>query len=446
MIKYLELKKVTAMYADEIREAACRVIDSGWYLQGEAVAAFEADYARYTGTRFCVGCGNGLDALTLILRAYICMGVLHEGDEVIVPANTYIASILAITENNLVPVFVEPDINTFQIDGSRIEQAITARTRAVMIVHLYGRLAYTDDIAAICRRHGLKLIEDNAQAHGLLNYEFGITSLELADAVVIGESGSITAPANSSFQTPNSKFPKCHPGATASANSKFVTPNSKFITVSQCATAPANSSFQIPNSKFKRTGALGDAAGHSFYPGKNLGALGDGGAVTTDDEELAATVRALANYGSSRKYVFRYEGRNSRLDELQAAVLRVKLRHLDADNAVRRAVARRYIEEIDNPLLVVPDMEYWRRSVFHIFPVLCGRRDELQEYLSANGVQTVIHYPIPPHRQQCYECFAHLDLPVTERIHREELSIPCSQVLEAGEVDTVIDLLNRFGR
>ncbi len=402
MIKYLELKKVTAMYADEIREAACRVIDSGWYLQGEAVAAFEADYARYTGTRFCVGCGNGLDALTLILRAYICMGVLHEGDEVIVPANTYIASILAITENNLVPVFVEPDINTFQIDGSRIEQAITARTRAVMIVHLYGRLAYTDDIAAICRRHGLKLIEDNAQAHGLLNYEFGITSLVLADAVVIGESGSITA--------------------------------------------PANSSFQIPNSKFKRTGALGDAAGHSFYPGKNLGALGDGGAVTTDDEELAATVRALANYGSSRKYVFRYEGRNSRLDELQAAVLRVKLRHLDADNAVRRAVARRYIEEIDNPLLVVPDMEYWRRSVFHIFPVLCGRRDELQEYLSANGVQTVIHYPIPPHRQQCYECFAHLDLPVTERIHREELSIPCSQVLEAGEVDTVIDLLNRFGR
>lgn len=402
MIKYLELKKVTAMYADEIREAACGVIESGWYLQGEAVAAFEADYARYIGTRFCVGCGNGLDALTLILRAYINMGVMCEGDEVIVPANTYIASILAITENNLVPVFVEPDIHTLQIDDSQIEQAITARTRAVMIVHLYGRLAYTARIGEICRRHGLKLIEDNAQAHGLANYEFGITNYELV--------------------------------------------NEERRVNSLKATAPANSSFVIPNSSFKKTGSLGDAAGHSFYPGKNLGALGDAGAVTTDDEELAATVRALANYGSERKYVFRYEGSNSRLDELQAAVLRVKLRHLDADNAVRRAVARRYIEEIDNPLLTLPDMEYWRRSVFHIFPVLCGRRDELQGYLAANGVQTVIHYPIPPHRQRCYERFAHLQLPVTERIHREELSIPCSQVLEESEADTVIDLLNKFGR
>ncbi|MBP3512204.1 MAG: DegT/DnrJ/EryC1/StrS family aminotransferase [Prevotella sp.] len=402
MIKYLELKKVTAMYAGEIREAACGVIESGWYLQGEAVAAFEADYASYIGTRFCVGCGNGLDALTLILRAYISMGVMREGDEVIVPANTYIASILAITENNLVPVFVEPDIHTLQIDDSQIEQAITARTRAVMIVHLYGRLAYTARIGEICRRHGLKLIEDNAQAHGLVNEERRMKNEES-----VSEERRVN---------------------------------------SLKATAPADSSFFTLHSSFKKTGSLGDAAGHSFYPGKNLGALGDAGAVTTDDEELAATVRALANYGSERKYVFRYEGRNSRLDELQAAVLRVKLRHLDADNAVRRAVARRYIEEIDNPLLTLPDMEYWRRSVFHIFPVLCGRRDELQGYLASNGVQTVIHYPVPPHRQQCYERFAHLQLPVTERIHREELSIPCSQVLEKSEAATVIDLLNKFGR
>lgn len=380
MIKYLDLKKVTERHAGEISKAVSRVVNSGWYLQGEAVAGFEADYARYIGTRHCVGCGNGLDALTLILRAYIETGALREGDEVIVPANTYIASILAITENNLVPVFVEPDIRTLQIDDSRIEEAITGRTRAVMIVHLYGRLAYTGRIGEICRRHGLKLIEDNAQAHGL----------------VCG--GQQEPPA----------------GETAV--------------------------------RAKRTGALGDAAGHSFYPGKNLGALGDAGAVTTDDAELAECIRALANYGSSRKYVFRYRGRNSRLDEIQAAVLSVKLRSLDEENAARRAVARRYIEETDNPLLTVPDMEYWRNSVFHIFPVLCGQRDRLCGYLSENGVQTVIHYPIPPHRQQCYDRWAGLSLPVTERIHDEELSIPCNQILSKEETDTIINLLNGFGR
>lgn len=369
-IQYLELKKITASHAREIHEAVGRVVESGWYLQGEAVKNFEEDYARYVGTRHCVGCGNGLEALTLILRAYMEMGVMTEGDEVIVPANTYIASILAITENGLVPVLVEPRPDTLQIDDSLIEQAITPRTRAVMIVHLYGRLAYTEKIGDICRRHGLKLIEDNAQAHGLRT-----------------QSGALT-------------------------------------------------------------GSIGHAAGHSFYPGKNLGALGDGGAVTTDDDELAAAVRALANYGSERKYVFRYCGRNSRLDEIQAAVLSVKLRYLDADNAGRRRIAMRYIDEVDNPLLTLPSYDYWQYSVFHIFPVLTARRDELQEYLAVNGVRTVIHYPIPPHRQQCYSQRLNygMPLPVTERIHREELSIPCNQVLTDDEVTAIVNLLNGFGR
>lgn len=385
-IKYLELKKVTEQHADEIHEAVRRVVDSGWYLQGEAVARFEADYSAYIGTKHCIGCGNGLDALTLILRAYIEMGIMQPGDEVIVPANTYIASILAITDNGLVPVLVEPDINSFQIDDRLIEQAITGRTRAVMIVHLYGRLAYTKRIGDICRRHNLKLIEDNAQAHGLDSEERRVKS-------------------------------------------EVSLENSPLFTL---------------HSSLKKSGSLGDAAGHSFYPGKNLGALGDAGAVTTDDDELAATVRSLANYGSSRKYVFDYQGRNSRLDEIQAAVLDVKLKHLDEDNAVRRAVAEYYIDNVKNPLLTLPSLEYWRHSVFHIFPVLCGRRDELLHYLADNGVQTVIHYPIPPHRQQCYAQWSGLSLPVTERIHCEELSIPCNQNMTAEEIGFIKVLLNNF--
>lgn len=367
MIKYLDLKKVNAVHAAEIQAAVEAVIDSGWYLQGEATARFERHYADFIGTGHCVACGNGLDALTLILRAYMEMGVMKPGDEVIVPANTYIASILAITENGLRPVLVEPRWDTLQIDDSRIEEAVTPRTRAVMIVHLYGRCAYTDRIGEICRRRGLRLIEDNAQAHGL-------------------RYGAI------------------------------------------------------------RTGALGDAAGHSFYPGKNLGALGDAGAVTTGDGELADTVRALANYGSARKYVFRFKGRNSRMDELQAAVLDAKLAHVDEENMVRRSVALDYIEGIANPLLTLPGPDYWRNSVFHIFPVMCERRDELQEYLQERGVQTMIHYPIPPHRQQCYAEWSAMSLPVTERIHAQELSIPCNQVLEKRDVLTIIDLLNAFGR
>ena len=365
MIPYLDLKRVTAMHADEIHAAVSQVVDSGWYLQGNAVKAFEADYAQYTGTRHCIGCGNGLDALTLILRAYMEMGVMKPGDEVIVPANTYIASILAITENRLRPVLVEPNLDTMQIDDSLIEAAITKRTRAVMIVHLYGRCAYTDKIGDICQRHRLKLIEDNAQAHGCL---------------FAGH----------------------------------------------------------------RTGSLGDAAGHSFYPGKNLGALGDAGAVTTNDDLLAQTVRSIANYGSSHKYVFDYQGRNSRIDELQAAVLRVKLRYLDNDNRRRQSIARRYLSEVRNDRLMLPHSDDCQQNVWHIFPVLCAERDRLQQHLADCGIQTLIHYPIPPHHQTCYKEWAVLSLPVTERIHREELSIPLNQTLTDDEVDQIICALNSF--
>ena len=365
MIKYLDLKAVTAMHADEIQSAVRRVVDGGWYLQGEENDAFCREYADFIGTHFCIGCGNGLDALTLILRAYKEIGIMSDGDEVIVPANTYIATILAITENNLVPVLVEPRIDTFQIDDRLIERAITPRTRAVMIVHLYGRCAYTDVIGDICHRHNLKLIEDNAQAHGCL---YGN----------------------------------------------------------------------------RRTGSLGDAAAHSFYPGKNLGALGDGGAVTTNDGRLADMVRTLGNYGSSRKYVFDYRGRNSRLDEIQAAVLRVKLKFLDEDNARRRKIAMEYISRINNDLLMLPSENYCQGSVHHIFPVLCRRRDELQKYLLDNGVQTMIHYPIPPHRQRCYADLAGLSLPVTERIHNEELSLPLNQTLRQEEIEKIIRLLNEL--
>lgn len=365
MIKFLDLQKITEKYADEIHAAVGRVIDSGWYLQGAANERFESDYSAYIGTRYTVGCANGLDALYLILRAYMEMGVMQEGDEIIVPANTYIASILAISQNGLKPVLVEPFVETFQIDDSLIEAAVTPRTRGVMIVHLYGRCAYTDKIGEICRRRGLKLIEDNAQAHGCL---FG----------------------------------------------------------------------------GRRTGSLGDAAGHSFYPGKNLGALGDAGAVTTDDGTLADTVRALSNYGSHKKYVFRYCGRNSRLDEIQAAVLGVKLPHLDEDVALRRRVAERYMSGIRNPLITTPKVQDPDSHVFHIFPVLCPRRDELQRYLTDNGVQTIIHYPIPPHKQECYREMNGLSLPVTERIHREELSLPMSPVMTDAEVRRVVELVNDF--
>ena len=365
-IDYLPLKRITAMHADEIHEAIREVVDGGWYLRGAATARFEEQYAGYIGTKHAIGVANGLDALTLILRAYREMGVMQEGDEVIVPANTYIATILSITENGLKPVFVEPRLDTFQIDDTLIEQAVTPRTRAIMIVHLYGRCAFTERIAAICRKHHLKLIEDDAQAHGCL----------------------------------------------------YVNP-----------------------SLSRRTGSLGDAAAHSFYPGKNLGALGDAGAVTTDDDCLAEVIRSIANYGSSRKYVFDYQGRNSRIDEIQAAVLSVKLKYLDADNARRQEIANYYIDQIHNPLVHLPQKS---DSVYHIFPVLSERRDDLQRHFQANGVGTVIHYPIPPHRQACYQAYSHLSLPITEQIHAQELSIPCHQAFSDEEIQTIVEVVNAF--
>lgn len=373
-IPYLPLQQFNARHATEMKEAMAEVVDSGWYLRGEQTRRFEQEYAQYIGTRYCVGCGNGLDALTLIFRAYKELGILHEGDEVIVPANTYIASILAITENNLTPILVEPRIDTFQMDDSLIEQHITKKTKAILLVHLYGYCAYTEKIAKLCDNYHLLLIEDNAQAHGC-NYQFSI------------------------FHSP-----------------------------------------------FKKTGSLGNAAGHSFYPGKNLGALGDGGAVTTDDEQLAEVVRALGNYGSSKKYHFDYLGKNSRLDELQAVLLRVKLKYLDQDNERRQQIALRYIREISNPLLRLPSEEYAKNSVHHIFPVLCQQRDRLQEYLREHGVETIIHYPIPPHQQPCYAAWNTLKLPVTEEIHQQELSIPLHPLLTEEEITYIIDLLNSLGR
>ena len=363
-MKYLDLKAINAPY----EHAADEVLQSGWYLKGEATRRFEEHYAAYIGTKYCVGCGNGLDALTLIFRAYKEMGVMQEGDEVIVPANTYIASILAVTENHLKPVLVEPDIQTLQIDDRLIEAAITERTKAIMIVHLYGRCAYTDRIGEICRQHNLKLIEDNAQAHGCV------------------------------FQ---------------------------------------GSRFKVQGSK--RTGSLGDAAGHSFYPTKNLGAFGDAGAVTTDDASLAEIVRSLGNYGSEKKYIFGYQGRNSRMDEIQAAILDEKLKHLDADNQRRKEIAATYIEQLKHPDVVIPQCD--RDSVWHIFPILSPRRDALRQYLLEHGVETEIHYPIPPHQQRCYPAWNTLSLPITERIHQQELSLPCHPAMTDEDVNTVITMI-----
>lgn len=371
-IPFLSLKDVTSLHEDAIIEATNRVVKSGWYLQGEENARFETEYAHYIGTDYCVGCASGLDALILIFRAYIEMGVMSPGDEVIVPANTYIATLLSITENGLIPVLVEPRENTLEIDDSAIEARITKRTRAIVIVHLYGRNAYTEKIGEICKKHALKLIEDNAQAHG-------------------------------------------------------------------CRAVDG-----------RRTGGLGDAAGHSFYPGKNLGALGDAGAVTTNDIKLHEVVRALANYGSQRKYVFKYAGRNSRLDEIQAAVLRVKLRFLDEDNARRRIIAAVYYDLINNPLVRLPDRLPVTQNVYHLFPVLVAKdkRDDLLTYLGQNGIGCLIHYPIPPHKQECYiqEKWnsPQLSLPITERLALEEISIPIGPTISIEEATTIVRFVNAF--
>ena len=384
MIKFLDLQAITAKYQDEISQAVGRVVQSGWYLQGKANADFEADYARFIGSDYCVGCANGLDALILIFRAYLELGYLQPGDEVLVPANTFIASVLAITENNLKPVLVEPDPETLQIDETRMEALITPRTKALCLVHLYGRNAYTQAIAALCEQHHLLLVEDNAQAHG------------------------------------------CRCGEL-------------------------------------RTGALGHASGHSFYPGKNLGAMGDGGAVTTNDKALADTIRALANYGSQAKYVFKYAGRNSRLDEIQAAVLQVKLRHLEEDNAHRQAIATYYYEHLNHPSLRLPRRLPDAENVYHLFPIFLQtktQRDSLQAYLTAHGVQTLIHYPIPPHLQECYAkepwndyaAVAATDsstelpsrLPLTEHLADTELSLPISPVMSIQDAQIVVELINHW--
>lgn len=397
VVPFLSLKNVTAKYAEEIHEAVLRVVDSGWYLQGKENEQFEKHYAEYIGSKHCIGCANGLDALIWIFRAYIELGVMQPGDEVIVPANTYIATILAITENNLVPVLVEPNPETLQIDDTLIEEHITDRTKAICIVHLYGRLAYTAKIKSLCEKYGLKLIEDNAQAHG-------------------------------------------------------------------CKFEVKGERREAKGKEYKRTGSLGDAAGHSFYPGKNLGALGDGGAVTTDDDELAAAIRALANYGSQKKYVFKYTGRNSRLDEIQAAVLDVKLHHLDDDLKARQVIANYYYDHINNPLITLPKRLPDSENVYHLFPILVNLpslqrragerlvslRDALQTYLAEHGVGTVIHYPIPPHLQECYANHPSLQgragerlvLPITEMLADCELSLPISPTMTIEEAEEVVRLIN----
>lgn len=371
-IPFLSLHDVTALHGAEINEAVTRVVNGGWYLQGKENDKFEADYANFIGTKYCVGCANGLDALIWIFRAYLELGIFKPGDEVIVPANTYIATILAITENRLVPVLCEPKPNTLEIDDDRIEGLITEKTKAIAIVHLYGRDAYTNKIGELCKKYHLKLIEDCAQSHGCKHTDGRVT------------------------------------------------------------------------------GSIGDANAHSFYPGKNLGALGDGGAVTTNDEEVAKAIRALANYGSQRKYVFKYVGRNSRLDEIQAAVLNVKLKYLIEDNLHRKKVAHMYYDGIKNSQISLPDLLPDEQNVYHLFPVLVGggKRDALHDYLEQNGVGTMCHYPIAPHKQECYSKEAwnkpQLSLSITEQLANEELSLPIGPTISLDEVNEVIKLINQF--
>ena len=365
MIKFLDLQKISNSYEPYIKEAINRVIDSGWYLLGNEVKTFESNFAHFCGTKYCVGVANGLDSLRIILKAYIEMGVMSEGDEVIVPANTYIATILAITDNRLLPILVEPDIKTYNIDPLKIEEKITKKTKAIVPVHLYGQCAQMNIINEIAKKYNLKVIEDSAQAHGAIYHG-------------------------------------------------------------------------------KRTGNLGDASGFSFYPGKNLGALGDAGAVTTNDEELATIVRTIANYGSQKKYENIYQGLNSRLDEIQAAVLNVKLNKLDSDNQKRRNISKFYRESITNPNIILPATEDEKSHVWHLFVIRTSKRTELQEYLTKNGIQTLIHYPIPPHKQKAYSCWNDLILPITEKIHNEVLSLPMSPLLNFHDAGCVIEYINHL--
>lgn len=365
MIPFLDLKEINAQYQQELKDACSRVIDSGWYVQGTEVNTFEQEFANYCGTKHAIGVANGLDALTLTLRAWKELGKLTDGDEVIVPANTYIASILAITENNLVPVLVEPDLATYNLCPKNTEVAITPKTRAILPVHLYGQIADMPAIMAIAEFHNLLVLEDSAQAHG------------------------------------------------ASLGGKKV-------------------------------GNWGHASGFSFYPGKNLGALGDGGAVTTNDDELAAMLRSLGNYGSHKKYQNDIQGVNSRLDEIQAAMLRVKLRYLDSDTAHRRVIANQYKNKITIPLITLPEWNNDEKHVFHLFVILVENREKLQQYLADNGIQTLIHYPIPPHKQGAYKNWNDASFPITDKIHHQVISLPISPVMNSADVDKVITTLNNY--
>ena len=365
MIPFLDLKGINAQYKAELIEACTRVIDSGWYIQGNECKAFEEEFSRYCGTKHAIGVANGLDALILILRAYKEMGIINDGDEVIVPSNTYIASILAISQNNLIPVLVEPDIDTYLIDSTKIEEKITTKTKVILSVHLYGQTCDMNAINAIAQKHNLKVIEDSAQSHG----------------AYYGD---------------------------------------------------------------RRSGNLGDASGFSFYPGKNLGALGDGGAVTTNDDELAQVIRALGNYGSHKKYENLYKGVNSRLDEIQAAMLRVKLRHLDTEIAKRREIANYYLENIKNEKIMLPTIQHEDNHVWHLFVIRTKNRDELQKYLVDSGIQTLIHYPLPPHKQQAYKEWNAQSYPISEKIHDEVLSLPISGVQTLENTIKIVKVLNCY--
>ena len=365
MIKFLDLQKINNQYQQELKEAAARVIDSGWYLLGNELEVFEQNYASFCGSNYAVGVANGLDALRLIFKAYIKMGVMQKGDEVIIPANTYIASLLAVTDNDLIPVLVEPNSATYNLDTTKIEAAITPKTKAILTVHLYGQNSINDAMLAICKNYNLKLVEDSAQSHG------------------------------------------------ATYNGKVM-------------------------------GSIGDAAGHSFYPGKNLGALGDSGAVTTNDEGLYKMIKALSNYGSVKKYENLYQGLNSRLDEIQAAFLNVKLKYIKNDISNRRRVANYYLENIKNPLITLPTVLSQEGHVWHLFVIRMNNRDALQKHLTENGVQTLIHYPIPPHKQKAYKSLNNLSFPITEKIHNEVLSLPLSAVLTEVEMENVVELVNAF--
>lgn len=403
MIKFLDLKAINDSFEPELSQAVKRVLDSGWYLLGNEVKSFEHEYAEYLGTKHCIGVANGLDALRLILKAYIEIGFMQEGDEIIVPANTYIASVLAITDNRLNPILIEPDLGTYNIDPYKIEGKITERTKAIMIVHLYGQNAMHPEIQRLIEKYDLKLIEDNAQAAGA-SYKEKVTQ-----------------------------------GFTEKIKNNLIS---------------STSANPIQHGEPKRTGSLGHAAGHSFYPGKNLGCLGDGGAVTTDNDELAAVIRALANYGSNKKYQNDYQGLNSRLDEIQAALLRVKLRRLDADNHRRKEIADFYCTNIKNDKIILPiPSASWRTQflipnfpshVWHLFVVRTSNRDKLQAYLAENGIQSLIHYPIPPHKQLAYKEYNNLSLPITEQIHNEVLSLPISPVMKDFEVERIVDVLNSY--